>query len=69
MLLQTDGLDHVHQAYPVQKIVPYVLHFFPFESLLDYNVFHVKQDHHGISYIAVKYDINYMHCARAFGRK
>ncbi len=28
------------------------------DALLDYNVFHVKQDHSGSSYIAVKYDID-----------
>jgi hypothetical protein len=57
-LLETDRLDHVHQAYQVRKIVPDALHFVGSDGLVDHNVFHVKQDHFGRSYIAVKYDIN-----------
>ena len=48
----------------MRKIVPdgdALIHFVGSDSLVDHNVFHVKQDHFGRSYIAVKYDINDMH--------
>ena len=45
----------------MRKIVPdgdALIHFVGSDSLADHNVFHVKQDHFGRSYITVKYDIN-----------
>ena len=58
LLLETDGLDHVYQAYKVRHIDSDAVHFVASDNLLDYNVFHVKQDHIGNSYIAMKYNIN-----------
>ena len=30
----------------------------PYENLVDYNIFHIKKDHHGNNYVPVKYDLD-----------
>ncbi len=57
-IFETSCLDFVHQAYLVKKVNPDVVQVVPYEILLDYNVFHVKADNQGNTYVSVKYDID-----------
>ena len=58
LLLDTDALDYAHQAYCVRKVVPDAVQFVASDGLLDYNVFHIKQDILSKSYVGVKYNIS-----------
>ena len=56
LLLDTDALVYAHQAYCVRKVVPDAVQFVASDGLLDYNVFHIKQDILCKSYVGVKYN-------------
>ena len=58
-MLQTVCFDHSHQAYHVmEQSNEDGLHVCAYESLLDYNVFHLKRDEHGNKYVPVKYELD-----------
>jgi hypothetical protein len=59
-LLQTVCFDYLHQAYQVTKLDggESCGRVFSYESIVDYNVFHIKKDHYGNQYVPVKYDID-----------
>lgn len=58
-LVQTVCFDYHHQAYQVTERTDNEKSVIcSFESLVDFNVFHMKRDHRGNKYIPVKYDID-----------
>ena len=46
-----------NQAYHVKEIEEVRTRVCPYESLLDFNVFHPKKDQDGNHYVPVKYDL------------
>lgn len=58
-LLHTQRFDHKYQAYCVRDVENYedCTTICPYDSLVDFNVFHCKKDKHGNQYVPVKYDL------------
>ena len=56
-LLETICFDYKHQAYHVREIEELSTGVCPYESLVDFNVFHCKKDQDGNKYVPVKYDL------------
>ncbi|CAB4011337.1 Hypothetical predicted protein [Paramuricea clavata] len=54
------GVISMHMAYQVTKLDggESCGRVFSYESIVDYNVFHIKKDHYGNQYVPVKYDID-----------
>ncbi|XP_028417997.1 uncharacterized protein LOC114542721 [Dendronephthya gigantea] len=56
-LLETLSFDEKHQAYRVSESTEDVTGIYPYDSLVDFNVFHCKKDKENNKYVAVKYDL------------
>lgn len=57
-MMNTIYFDIKFQAYLIESVEPPVVRFCSYDSLVDYNVFHVKKDKHKNEYVSVKYDID-----------
>jgi hypothetical protein len=56
---ETTAFSEVYQAYSIQESERATdIIICPYDSLVDYNVFHIHKDHLKNWYISVKYDIN-----------
>ena len=57
-LYETVYFEYSYQAYMVKKCNPEKTRICSYERLVDYNVFHEKEDHASNTYIPVKYDLD-----------
>jgi len=57
-LMSTLSFDKQYQAYNVEYMNPSFFKYYSYNSIVDYNVFHIKTTADGNMYIPVKYDID-----------
>ena len=56
-LLETVCFSERFQAYQVKHVIDIETELCSYESLVDFNVLHIHEDHEGELYVPVKYDI------------